>query len=359
MFGMLSKCIPLVLVLGMAGVATFAPLTGQDRSARHGTTERIKVHGRSLEGNLEGDSPDRDVSIYLPPTYTDHPNRRYPVLYMLHGFTDTDAKWFGLDAHSWMMPLPAIIDKALEEGATREMIVVMPNAYTRYKGSMYSNSITTGDWERFIAGDLVGRIDSHYRTIAGAASRGLAGHSMGGYGTIRIGMKYPDVFSSIYLMSPCCMTPDFLLHQGPTEASEAESIRTMDEVAKAGFWVSALFASSAAWAPAPKRPPFYLDLPFENGAPISMVTAKFAANAPLALIDQYIANIKRLHGIAFDIGTKDDAVNAATIKPLDDVLTSYGIPHVYETYDGNHLNHIGERIETKVLPFFSKNLVAQ
>jgi|SRR5450755_1025939 len=214
MFGMLSKCIPLVLVLGMAGVATFAPLTGQDRSARHGTTERIKVHGRSLEGNLEGDSPDRDVSIYLPPTYTDHPNRRYPVLYMLHGFTDTDAKWFGLDAHSWMMPLPAIIDKALEEGATREMIVVMPNAYTRYKGSMYSNSITTGDWERFIAGDLVERIDSHYRTIAGAASRGLAGHSMGGYGAIRIGMKYPDVFSSIYLMSPCCMTPDFLLHQG-------------------------------------------------------------------------------------------------------------------------------------------------
>jgi S-formylglutathione hydrolase FrmB len=74
----------------------------------------------------------------------------------------------------------------------------MPNAYTRYQGSMYSSSLTTGDWENFIARELVAYIDSHYRTIPNRMSRGLAGHSMGGYGTRRIGMKHPDVFSSIY-----------------------------------------------------------------------------------------------------------------------------------------------------------------
>ena len=151
----------------------------QDDSQPRGTIERIKVHGKSLEGNLEGDSPDRDVSIYLPPSYKTNTNQRYPVVYMLHGYTDSDDRWFGLVKN--FVNLPAGIDKSLGRGA-REMIVVMPNAYTRYQGSMYSVSVVTGDWESYITKDLVGYIDGHYRTIANVGSRGLAGHSMGGYG---------------------------------------------------------------------------------------------------------------------------------------------------------------------------------
>src|ERR1700729_97770 len=138
-----------------------------------GSVERIKVHGKSLEGNLEGDSPDREVSIYLPPSYKTNPNRRYPVVYMLHGYTDSDELWFGSTPP--FITLPTSLDKSLAGGA-REIIVVMPNAYTRYAGSMYSNSVVTGDWETYIAKDLVAYIDSHYRTIANVASRGLAGH---------------------------------------------------------------------------------------------------------------------------------------------------------------------------------------
>jgi S-formylglutathione hydrolase FrmB len=74
-----------------------------------------------------------------------------------------------------------------------------------HQGSMYSNSPTTGDWERFVAEDLVAFIDSHYRTLAKPISRGLAGQFMGGYGALRIGMKRPDVFSSLYIMSACCL----------------------------------------------------------------------------------------------------------------------------------------------------------
>src|ERR1700709_577285 len=108
----------------------------QTDSQPKGSVERIKVHGKSLEGNLEGDSPDRDVSIYLPPSYKTSGNRRYPVVYMLHGYTDSDERWFGLIKH--FIDLPVAIDKSLAGGA-REMIVVMPNAFTRYAGSMYSN----------------------------------------------------------------------------------------------------------------------------------------------------------------------------------------------------------------------------
>src|SRR5262245_9680149 len=195
----------LVLIVCGALVAVMswrliAPASGQ---TKQGTVERIKVHGTSLEGNLDGDSPDRDVSIFLPPSYKAEKNRRYPVVYMLHGFTDDDARWFGLVKH-WIN-FPEVINKALADGKTREMIVVMPNAFTRFKGSMYSSSVAIGDWETFITKELVAHIDSNYRTLAQRESRGLAGHSMGGYGTMRLGMKSPDVFSSIYALSPCCM----------------------------------------------------------------------------------------------------------------------------------------------------------
>ena len=155
-----------------------------------GSVERIKVHGASLEGNLEGDSPDRDVVVYLPPSYAKSPEQRYPVVYFLHGYS------VGVEAYVKMLNLPEIADSAIAAGA-REMILVLPDANTVYNGSMYSNSPTTGNWEGFLSRDLIFYIDSHYRTVADRDSRGLSGHSMGGYGTIRVGMKHPEVFSAL------------------------------------------------------------------------------------------------------------------------------------------------------------------
>ena len=166
---------------------------------RDGALERIKVHGKSLEGNLEGDSPDRDVLVYLPPSYASSPNRRYPVVYFLHGYgAHAETYWNSLAVAS-------AADETSKNGTAREMIIVLPDAYTVYDGSMFSNSPTTGDWETFIAQDLPQYIDSHYRTIANRGGRGLAGHSMGGYGTVRIGMKRPEAFSVLYAMSSCCL----------------------------------------------------------------------------------------------------------------------------------------------------------
>ena len=196
----------LALMMGAAGWL----LSQTGATTKEGKFERIKVHGKSLEGNLEGDSPDRDVSIYLPPSYATDRNRRYPAVYLLHGYTNSDEGWFGPGVKSGFQSagttLPAVADNSIVGGAAREMILVMPNAYTVYQGSMYSNSVTTGDWEGYITHDLVAYIDTHYRTIPQRTSRGLAGHSMGGYGAIRLAMKYPDAFSSIYILSPCCVS---------------------------------------------------------------------------------------------------------------------------------------------------------
>ena len=347
-----SICTLLLLTI----LAVTTPGYSQSNPSKTGKVERIKVHGKGLEGNLAGDSPDRDVSVYLPPSYQTDKNRQYPVIYFLHGFTDSDDKWYGFTKH-WIN-LPAVMDKTLAEGKTKEFIIVTPNAYNRYFGSMYANSVTIGNWEDFVAKELVAYMDKNYRTIPQASSRGLAGHSMGGYGTIRIGQKHPEIFSSLYLLSPCCMVPDLNAPNNPERAMKMENIKTQEELEKADFGVKAAFASASSWSPNPTNAPFYLDLPTKDGQPQPLVMAKWAANAPLATLDQNIGNIKQLHALAFDAGSKDASI-AATNKTLDALLTNYKISHTYEEYDGDHINRIAERIEQKMLPFFTTNLSSE
>jgi enterochelin esterase-like enzyme len=338
-------------ILSAALLAVFL-ISTQPAAAQTGTVEHIRVHGKLLEGNLEGDSPDRDVSIYLPPSYKTNAKRRYPVIYMLHGYTDSDDKWMGTTKH-WIN-LPSVIDKALVAKESREFIIVMPNGFTRYHGSMYSNSVTTGDWEDFIAIELVAFVDGRYRTIPDAASRGLAGHSMGGYGAMRIGMKHPGIFSAVYLLSPCCMAAPDAQHDAAA-LEKAATVKSFDDIAKVEFLPRVMLASAAAWSPNPKNAPLYVDLPWKDGKWQQDIAQKWAANAPLVTLDQYITNLKRLKSLAFDAGDKDQPI-AANIAILDEALNTNNVPHSFEMYDGDHLNHIAERFETKVLPFFSKNL---
>ncbi|HTY63020.1 MAG TPA: alpha/beta hydrolase-fold protein [Acidobacteriota bacterium] len=337
-------------LLVMLAFAATTLLAQTDAPSYKGKYERIKVHGKSLEGNLSGDSADRDVSIYLPPGYSKNTKRRYPVVYLLHGFTDSDDRWFGLIKH--FVNVPEAADKAFAAGVP-EMIIVMPNAYTTFAGSMYSNSVTTGDWEGYISQDLVAYVDSRYRTIPNRNSRGLAGHSMGGYGTVRLSFKSSGVFSSVYAMSPCCMGAD--ISPRPDMGKQIEAIKTLQDVEKANFGVKAMLASAAAWSPNPKNPPFFFDFTVKDGQLQPDVIASWAANAPLAMVHQYIPALKKYKAIAMDAGDKDMGINN-TVKALDQILTDYGVPHTSEIYEGDHVNRIAERLVTKVLPFFGANL---
>src|ERR1700733_2467227 len=180
------------------------------------TVEHIKIRGASLEGNLEGEAVDRDVFVFLPPSYQKDKHRRYPVVYALHGYSIGAEQW----THE--IHVPQTIEGAFAQGA-KEMIVVLPDSKTGYGGSMYSSSVTTGDFEKFIARAVVAYIHAHYRTIPDRTSRGLAGHSMGGYGTVRIAAKYPQVFSAIYILSACCLTAN--LNPNPQGSTKAEALK--------------------------------------------------------------------------------------------------------------------------------------
>jgi enterochelin esterase-like enzyme len=313
--------------------------------ARPVTVDRIKVHGAALERNLEGNAVDRDVLVFLPPTYAREKARRYPVVYALHGYSIGAEQWAS-EIH-----VPQTIEGAFASGA-REMIVVLPDSKTVHNGSMYSSSVTTGDFEEFIARDVVSFIDSRYRTIPNRNSRGLAGHSMGGYGASRIGMKHPEVFGSLYVMSPCCLSPRGTQPANPKNEEALAAARTPADSAKLPFGLRAQLATAAAWSPNPNNPPLYLDLPI--GESREAVLARWAANAPLAFIDQYIRHLREYRAIAIDVGDKDFL--RADSSKLHDALTAYGIAHDFEIYPGTHTSHVAVRFQQNVLPFFSRSL---
>src|SRR3954449_6452647 len=319
--------------------------------ARPAIVERITIHGKALEGNLEGDAVDRDAFVFLPPSYNQDRTRRYPVVYALHGYSIGAEQW----THE--IHVPQTIEGAFALGA-HEMIVVLPDSKTVHNGSMYSSSVTTGDFETYVARDVVSYIDAHYRTIASRESRGLVGHSMGGYGATRIGMKHADVFGSLYIMSPCCLSPRGSgggrgAPGGNAPNDEAlAAVKTPADSAKLPFGLRAQLASAAAWSPNPKNPPLYLDLPIGDQA--QAVLARWTANAPLAFIDQYISGLRHYRAIAIDVGDQDGLrVDAGK---LHDALDQYGIANTSEVYPGSVTSDVSVRFQEQVIPFFSRTL---
>ncbi len=338
----------------LIGVSIFLALGIQGTSAQPaGRVEQVTVHSQALEGNLNGDTPDRAVFIYLPPGYDSNPDKRYPVVYLLHGY--------GLRAERWMtlFNIEAALDTAMTGSGggagtgerAQEMIVVNPDCYSFFDGCFYSSSAANGDWERFIAEELVAYVDTNYRTLAKRESRGLGGHSMGGYGTLRIGMKRPDVFSALYPLSAAAM-----FEQGKPDESlaAAQTLTTREAIEALRYPNKSTMARAAAWSANPQKPPLYVDLPVVGTEEQPQIQAKWLANSILPMLGQYTHNLRRYTAIQFDVGTEDGLITQN--RALDAAMTEAEIPHSFVTYEGDHNNHISERIETAVMPFFSKHL---
>jgi S-formylglutathione hydrolase FrmB len=251
------------------------------------------------------------------------------------------------------------------------MIVVAPNAWNAYKGSHYVNSVVTGNWEDYIFQDVVNYVDENYRTLARAASRGIAGHSMGGFGAIYVGMKHADMFSAVYALAPSRLSSF-----GPISSdgikdldSQWEGIMTrmlqltskeqLPLVTRESREDSALngyLAWFAAFSPNPNRPPLYADFAYEdrNGNLVKnqAVFEKAKENIPIFMIDKYKENLHSLRGLIMDYGELDG--NLPTGAQFARALADRSIPHTLEIYaGGDHTNMIRDRLETRVFPFFS------
>ncbi|HKR58575.1 MAG TPA: alpha/beta hydrolase-fold protein [Pyrinomonadaceae bacterium] len=337
--------------------------------AQTGRVVRDTVHSRSLEKTVTGESPDRSVIIYLPPSYDTSPTKRYPVIYLLHGITDTNGVWvrpWTKRTDKWGT-LPEVMDSGVAERAFGEMIVVMPDELTKWGGSFYSNSTVTGNWEDFTAKELVSYIDGKYRTFARASSRGLVGHSMGGYGAIKLGMKHPDVFSVIYGLNPAVLGWGRDLTLDNPGFTAVLNAKTPEDAMKSGFYALGVIVIAQAFSPNPDRPPFFVDFPFAlvDGKlqPAEPGFSKWQKNLPVNMVEEYSGNLEKLRGLRFDSGYEDEFTHIPpTSRAFSLALTARGIDHVFEEYNGDHRNRLwgrNGRVATEVLPYFWRLLDSQ
>lgn len=330
--------------LGAAALAALAMLgCGSAAHAQeHARIQTHAFHSPALEGNWEGNTADRTVLVVTPPGYDEHPERRYPVVYFLHGY------WATPQMYQDLVHFETAVDEAAAAG--HPMIVVIPDGQSRMRGSFYSSSPTTGDFETYVTHDLVSEIDGHFRTIASRESRGLAGHSMGGYGTWRLGMKYPQVFSSIYAMSACCFDPREYTAQDAARVSAL----TDEAIAAAEFGGLGPAPFLAAWSPDPAAPQHVDTGLLADGTIDPAVRARVAANSLLPMLPQYLAALRQMEAIGLDVGDEDSL--AAGNQAMHEALARFGVTHEFEIYPGGHGNRVAERIRTDVLPFFGNHL---
>jgi S-formylglutathione hydrolase len=332
--------------------------------AQEGRLVREKVHGPSLEKTVTGESADRNVSIYLPPSYDTAPNKRYPVVYLLHGITDTDEAWikpWKKDSDPWQT-IQGVMNRGIAEHRFGEMIIVMPDELTKWGGSFYTNSSVTGNWEDFTVKDLVTYIDGKYRTLARASSRGIAGHSMGGYGAIKLGMKHPDVYGVVYGSNPAVLGwgRDLTIENPAFTFLLTNKIAGPEDAIKGGLYALGVIVVAQAFSPNPDRAPLYVDLPFAladgKTQPAEPAYSKWQENMPVYMVEKYASNLRSLRGLRFDSGYEDEFTHIPpTSRALSAALTARGIDHVFEEYNGDHRNRMWGRtgrLATEVLPYF-------
>jgi hypothetical protein len=145
----------------------------------------------------------------------------------------------------------------------------------------------------------------------------------------------------------------------PLTAEQAKAlagVTTAADAARLPGALRSLLAGAAAWSPNPARPPLFLDLAYRDTVAQEDVLARWAANAPLAFVDQYIGNLRRYNGIAIDVGDQDGL--RVDASKLHDVLDRYGLAHAFEVYAGTHTSAMAVRFQNSVLPFFSQRLCA-
>ena len=322
----------------------------------------LQIPALSLENNLVGEPAQRMIYVYLPPSYNTS-NKRYPVIYYLPGYGDSNMIGF---------LLPNDMDALIESGKVNEMIVVVASGTNKLGGSFYVNSPVTGNWDDFIVEDVVGYVDSHFRTLAQVESRSVMGHSMGGFGALNLAMLHPDVFSAVYSMSPGLFDENglaesqifdserlirsFIEYGGKLAAIPLEEAKVKMLLAPQQFALS----YGVAFAPNPNNSPPYFDYPFtevdgqlvRDDAMWKKWESGFGGIADEAV--QYKDNFLKLKGIVVDYGNSDEYswIPKGCVY-FGEQLSAAGIPVKVEGYDGTHQSNLGERIRDHAIPFFS------
>jgi enterochelin esterase family protein len=308
-----------------------------------GTVVVEEFRSAVLEGNPLGDPATREIPVYLPPSYERDRNRRYPVIYWLHGFTG-----IGLSAISralWVPSLPELMDRVIAAGAP-EAILVMPDGATRYGGSQYVNSPATGRYEDYIAKELVAYIDGTYRTKTGAAHRGVTGKSSGGYGALVVGMRNPEVFGAIASHSgdmyfEAGYKPFFwkAIHAVTKHGGLREFLQAFEAMPKkprdASDALMLLVAMAMAYSANPDGT-YELPVDLHTGELRDAVWTRWLAWDPVYMAERYAAALRQMKLIYIECGTRDEWNLQFGARILHQRLQALHISHEHQEFDDDH-----------------------
>ena len=356
---MLSQVRRLAAAGGLLAFAVAALGCVESAAAADSQVVTRVLWSKSLTQTRIGTDPNRAMVVYLPAGY-DRSAQRYPVIYYL----PNPAESFRADFDR--RNAQALFDRAIAAGVIGKFIVVTADLTTPLGCSWYVNSAVTGNWEDFVVTELVPYVDATFKTLPSRDSRGILGDRMGGYGAIRLGMRHPEVFGSVYALHPVGTGSGILImHSRPDWDLLARARSTSD--LRDDVFSSTFVSIFQAYLSNPDRPPLFIDLPaHRTGGQLvidSGLTARLRAGFLLeSLIPQYTENLKSLRGFKFDWGRSDpnqDHVyaNQAFTHKLDE----FGIAHEAEEYRGGWGDrNWGEdgRVYNEVLPFLHQHLVS-
>jgi hypothetical protein len=312
-----------------------------------------------IAGNPIGIDPIRRMLVYLPAGYDPSSSQRYPVIYFLPNPFEESYR-YDFDRRD----AQGLFDRAIADGVIREFILVAVDMNTSLGSSWYANSPATGNWEDFMIQELVPYIDANFKTLSSRDSRGIAGIFIGGYGAIRLGMRHPDVFGSVYAMHPVGTGTGVGVSMTIPKWDILTKANSMEDVKKDGG--TRIFTTMfQAHLPNPAKAPLFIDLPArqENGALLidAELMDRFRNNFYLeTMIPRYADKLKSLRGFKFD-WTRNDAnfdhvyANQAFTRKLNE----FGVAHAAEEYTGpfDESNWGADgRIYNEVLPFFRAHI---
>ena len=289
--------------------------------------ERIKVHATSLEGNLEGNAADRDVLVFLPPSYAREKSRRYPVVYALHGYSIGAEQWAEGDPraadHRGRLragrPRDDRRPAGFEDGAQRLDVLEFG-----HDGRL--RAVRLGRPRRLRRRPLPDDSESREPRPRGPLDGRLRRHAHRHEARRRV--RQPLHHEPVLPVAPRRRS-----RQPASSRRRCQTVKTPADSATLPFFARAQLATAAAWSPNPKNPPLFLDLPVKDGAPQPDVLARWTANAPLAFVDQYIGNLRRYRAIAMDVGDQDGLrVDAGK---LHDIFDTYGIANTLRDLPGH------------------------
>lgn len=172
-------CLGMAL-LGVPGLARGKSATARASVANSGGCTTVDFNAAHLEGK------EMKFNVILPVDYAKDAERRFPVLYLLHGFYGNYADW-------------CTNTRLADYARPYEEIIIMPDGDNSWYVNSYSDP--KQQWENYIIDDLIGYVDSHYRTSASLQGRAIAGLSMGGYGALFLGLKHHEMFRAVASLS--------------------------------------------------------------------------------------------------------------------------------------------------------------